>query len=177
MLEVIDYSSRRGVIVPLLGQVYALLAENAEKDKLAGLTPPANIILWKQTMNRYLVDIRRRWLFVMDDTVVAGLMFFRFGEDPQSVYIDELQIAWLYRRNEAVLAMLLDKFQSDRSVKACTQVYAGERIKKEEAKEILASVGLSESRAGKPAPSDADDPLLGTPREAVNALKLRYHRP
>ena len=52
MPEFIDYSSRRGAIVPLLPKIHALLKENAEKDKLSGLEIPENLVTWRQKINR-----------------------------------------------------------------------------------------------------------------------------
>lgn len=171
MLEIVDYSSRRGVIVSLLPQIYALFSENAKQDVMAGLEPPENIILWKQSMRKALVDVQKHWLFVLDGEHIAGLMFYRMGAGAETgcVFIEELQMAWRCRQKEAVLALLLDKFLLDRGVNACGEVLSGARIKNDANKELLASVGFGEIYPG-------GYQTLGAPKSAVAALKLRYQR-
>jgi hypothetical protein len=55
----------------------------------------------------------------------------------------------------------------DNKVKSCAEVFAGERIKVERDKEILASVGFKDTYID-------GYQLLGNPRDAEAALKLRY---
>jgi hypothetical protein len=168
MLAVHDYSSRRGVLVPLLPQIHALLTETAKKDSLAGIEPPINIILWKQQMNKQLVDINRKWLVVLNGNILAGLFFFRFLPDG-NIYLDELRIAWAYRNNNAVFTLLHDRFINDPAVKKAADVFGGMNIKKEKEQEILASVGFEQEYENKPEP-------LGNPVDAAGILKIRYLR-
>ncbi len=167
MFEVIDFSSRRGALVPLLPKIHALLTVNAVKDKVAGIAPPENIILWKHRAHREILEIHRRFVLVMDGNSVTGLLFYHFKED--SVYLDQFQIAWEYRHNPAVLDIMTDKFAANREVKACGSVYAGENVKAPADKELLASVGFKETFP------DGWEPL-GTVAEAVGALRTRYAR-
>jgi hypothetical protein len=167
MLEIMDFSSRRGGLVPLLPKIHAMLTENAAKDVLAGYRQPENIILWKQKAYKELVETHRRFLLVTDVQSVAGLLFYHFNDS--AAYIDELQTAWQYRGNTAVFNLLADKFAANKDVKACTQIFAGENIKSPADKELLASVGFKETFPGGWEP-------LGSLPEAVNALRLRYQR-
>ena len=166
MLEISDYSGRRGVIVPLLPKIHALLKETAEKDTLAAFAPPEHYILWKQNAYKKLVEVHRRWLVVLDGPALAGFLFYHF-ETSIDVYIDELRIAWAYRNNGAVFTLLLDKFANNHEVRKVTSVFASLAVKKETSQEILASVGFGETFEGGWEP-------LGSLSDAVGALKLRY---
>jgi hypothetical protein len=165
MLEVHDYSNRRGIMVPMLKKFHEMLRETAEKDSMAACPPPENYILWKQNMHKKLVDINRRWFLVLDGKTVAGLMFFYFERD--RIYIEELRIAWAYRNNSIAFTLLIDKFINDNTVRKSSAVYAGINVKREPNQEILASVGFGESFENGWEP-------LGTPQDAAGALKLRY---
>jgi hypothetical protein len=167
MLELTDYSNKRGGLVTLLPKIHALFTENAAKDTLARFAPPENIILWKQRYNKMVVEISRRFLIVTDGTAIAGLMFYHFKDG--SVYLDELQIAWHYRHNQAVFNMLTERFSNSNEVKAVTAFYAGANIKSPADKELLASVGFMETFP------DGWEPL-GNLAEAVGALQTRYIR-
>jgi hypothetical protein len=166
MLEVIDYSNRRGVVSQLLDKVYALLNENAQKHKLSNLPPPGNKILWKQNYKKLLVDVSRRWVFAMDGKNIAGFIFYRYGEDKR-IFIEEFIISWQYMGNNNVFTMLMDKFMRDNLVKSCSEVMAGQHIRIEHDKELLASVGFKEEYAD-------GYQSLGGPAKASGALAIRY---
>jgi hypothetical protein len=168
MLEIHDYSNRRGVLVPLLPKIHALLKETAEKETLAAFEPPEHIILWKQTMHKKLVEIHRRWLMVLDGPALAGFMFFHFGRD-KNIYLDEIRTAWAYRHNKGVFTLLHDRFINDPHIKSKTDitVYGGVNIRREANQEILASVGFEQTFENNLEP-------LGSPSEAAAILKLRY---
>jgi hypothetical protein len=167
MLEITDYSNRRGALVPMFPKIHALFAENATKDTLARFTPPENIILWKQRYRKLLLEINRRFLLVIDGYAITGLMFYHFKDG--AVYLDELQIGWYYRNNPAVFNLLIEKFVNSNEVKAVSMVYAGANIKSPADKELLASVGFTEKFP------EGFEPL-GSVSEAAGALKLRYIR-
>ena len=169
MLEVYDYSNRRGVIALMLTKIYAVMAENAEKDRQASLPPPGNRVLWTQRYKKIVVEINRRWLFVMDGNSIAGFLFYRLEENGSRIYLDEFMLAWPYRHNAPVFTMLLDKFMNDRAVRDASEVFAGERIRIEHDKEMLAAVGFKDEYA------DGYE-SLGAPDKAADALKLRYGR-
>jgi hypothetical protein len=168
-MEAVDYSGRRGIIVPMMDKIYALITENIEKDKQAGLPPPLNRIIWRQRFKRMLPEIHRRWMFILDGKSLAGLLFYHFKDNGNKLYIDELMVAWPYRHNKLVFPLMLDKFQFDREVKACREIYAGERVRMEPDKEILATAGFKETYEG-------GYHLLGSLPETVEALKIRYIR-
>ena len=168
MLESHDYSGRRGVLVPLMPKVHALLTETAKKEPLAGIEPPINIILWRQEIYKLLVEIHRRWLMVMDGPAIAGLMFFYFDKNGDT-YINELRIAWPYRHNNGVFPLLIDRFMKDPGVKNSKNVFAGPNVKKEANQELLASVGFEAHFENGWEP-------LGNPTDAAGVLKLRYLR-
>jgi hypothetical protein len=167
MLEITDYSGRRGGLVAFLPKIHALFAENAARDALAGFKQPENIILWKQKYSKELIEIHRRFLLVTDLQSIAGLMFYHFKGG--AVYIDELQTAWQNRNNPAVFNMMIDKFSTSNEVKSCAEIFAGTNIKSSADKELLASVGFKETFPGGWEP-------LGSLTEAVGALRQRYQR-
>ncbi|MDR1664177.1 MAG: hypothetical protein LBR83_04550 [Clostridiales bacterium] len=166
MLEAIDYSSRRGVIVPMMDMIYDLIAENIEKDKQAGFPPLENKIIWKQRFRVALMEIERRWVFVMEGKLTTALLFYRFSGGDK-LFIDELMVAWPYRNNKMIFPMLLDKFRFDDAVKKYSAIYAGERVRVEENAEILAAAGFKGEY-------ENGYQLLGSLPEAVDALKMRY---
>jgi len=167
-MQAYDYSTRRGAIVPLLSRVHALMTTNAKNDTLCGIDPPENIIFWRQRLYKQLVDIHTRWLFVLDDKQVAGVLFYHIGEDVPDIYIDELQVAWPYKGKPIVLAALLDKLGQDPAAKAA-RFFGSERVKSPHDKEILESRGFVETFPNGWEP-------LGNHSEALAALKLRYNR-
>ncbi|MCL2605020.1 MAG: hypothetical protein FWD90_11135 [Defluviitaleaceae bacterium] len=174
MLEFIDYSTRRGAIVPLLPKIHALLKENAEKDKLCGLEPPENLVTWRQKINPMLLDISRRFVFAMEikgpnNRDVLGFVFYRYPPNEKGkLYINDMQIAYAQRGNAAVLTGLVAKLEADPNAKNAA-FFGGERLKKPVDKEILAGVGFIETFP------DGWEPL-GNMKEALGALRLRYGR-
>ena len=166
MIEVFDRSGRRGVLVPMLKKIHELIATNALRDTAAGLPPPDNYIIWSHKMRKQLVDIKWRFLVAMDGATIAGLMFYRYLDT--AIYIEELQIAWAYRKNPQVIEGLLRKLEFDPGTKVAV-FYANDRMKLEPDKEILASVGFRDEHEG-------GWECLGSFADAVNAIKLRYNR-
>ncbi|MCL2840545.1 MAG: hypothetical protein FWE05_07190 [Defluviitaleaceae bacterium] len=166
MLTFIDYSSRRGALVPLLPKMHKMFTENAMNDTLSGIAPPENIIIWRQKMSSRLVDISRRFLVAYDTDVLVGILIYRY--DSTDIYIEELQISWLYRDNPNVLEGLIKKLEYDSGTKDAT-FFASERIKIEADKEKLAAVGISEAR-------ENGWEKLGSLPVTIAALKIRYNR-
>ena len=161
MLEAVDYSGRRGVIVQFLPQVYEIILRDARADRAETIEPPENIIFWKQRMRKELVDTSRRYIFLMENDAVRGFAFYRFGEGSR-VYLDEFQVT-----TRGGLDLLLTKLQQDTSL-AAKEFYAGGRIRVDRDEEMLAAVKLSRGRG-----EDGFESLGGL-SETVNILRLRY---
>ena len=165
MIEFFDYSSRRGVLVPLLPKVHALLPENAKNDKTSGQEPPEHIITWQQKIRQQVVDINRRFLVAKEGEDLAGLLFYRFqGTD---IYIEDLHVSWKHRNNIQVVEGLLKKLEFDQGAKDAS-FYASNRVKIEHDKEILADRAREERSDGWEA--------LGSLGQTINALRIRYTR-
>jgi hypothetical protein len=165
MLEINDYSSRRGVIVPLLPKIHAMLKENAENDKLAGLEPPEHVITWTQKMRKDIVDINRRFFVALDGANLAGILFYRY--DGTDIYIEDLHVAWPFRHNAGVIEGFIKRLEFDGGTKDA-KFFASDRVKIESDKEILESKGFKSRGEGWE--------TLGTFKQTVAALKLRYNR-
>jgi len=169
MLEFIDYSSRRGTMVALLPKIHALLTEISVRDKIAGITPPEHLVTWQHKARKELIEIQRRFLVAMDGNLLAGLFFYRYDkENKNNIYIEDVQIAWVFHKNPLVLEGLLKKLEYDADARNAT-FFASNRIRIETNKEILASVGFKEKKEG-------DWENLGNFKEMANALKVRYSR-
>jgi hypothetical protein len=176
MVEFIDYSSRRGAIVPLLPKIHALLKENSGKDKSGSLAMPENLVIWRQKINPHLLDISWRFLFAMElknpgqgQREVTGFIFYRYPiNQPDTLYIEDMQIAWAKRNDPTVVLGLITKFESDPKTKNAV-FFGSERLKMLADKEILAGVGFKETFP------DGWEPL-GTAKEAMDTLKKRYGR-
>ena len=166
MLEFIDFSSRRGGVVNLLPKIHQLLKQNANNDKLAGNEPPEHIVTWSQKIKTQLLDIDRRFLVAKDNGILAGFLFYR--HDGGSLYIEDLQVAWNFRNNPAVVEGLLKKLEFDAAARDA-EFFASERVKSEADKEILASVGFKQV-------FEDGWEKLGTMTSAIGILKLRYNR-
>ena len=117
-------------------------------------------------MGKNLSDVNRRFLVALDGPVLAGVFFYRY--EGSNIYVEDLQINWAYRNNPKVLEGLLKKLDYDHGTKDAI-FYAGERIKAEADKEMLASVGIKEVH-------ENGWEQLGKLSSAVAALKLRYNR-
>ena len=170
MFEYIDYSGRRGRIVPLLVQVHGLLKELSKKDKLCGLEMPETYTGWRQKMSPMLLDINRRFIFAMEPDAkggrtVVGYLFYRHG-DKGRLYVDDMQVSWAKRGDAMVAAGMLAKLDYDAKAREAL-FFGSERLRKMQDKEILAGVGFVEKFP------DGYEPL-GEMKEAVAALKLRY---
>jgi len=171
MLEFIDYSSRRGAMVALLPKIHALLTEIAVRDKIAGITPPEHLVTWQHKARKELLEVHRHFLVAMDGNMLAGLFFYRYDKDSKeknNVYIEDVQIAWIFQKNALVLEGLLKKLEYDADARNAT-FFASDRIRIETNKEILASVGFKEKKEG-------EWENLGNFKEMANALKVRYSR-
>ena len=166
MLEILDYSARRGVVALMLDKIYSALDENASCEKLSNAKPPGNKILWKQSYKKILLETERRWLFAMEGDKIAGFVFYRLGVGGR-VYLNEFLLSPDYTSDRAVFSALLDKFFYDPSVKNCAGIFAGENVRIEHDKELLASVGFRD---------EYEDGFqsLGGPADAAGALKIRY---
>ena len=164
MLEIMDYSSRRGVIVPILAKIHAILKENAEKDKTQ--EPPPHIITWQQDKRKELLDINRRYLVALDGNVLSGFFFYRY--DGGKIYIEDIQVAWSHRNNPHVIDGFLKKLEFDPGTKDAA-FYASERVKRDADKEMLASKGFKEEHEG-------GFEKLGTFSQASAAIKIRYSK-
>ena len=171
MLEFIDYSSRRGRIVPLLMQVYSLLKELAKKDKHYGQDPPEVFTTWRHKHASELLDINRRFIFALETDNrgrhVVGFLFYRHGDD-NALYIEDMQLSLAKRGEATIAAGLLAKLEYDVKAKEAS-IYGSERLRKMTDKEILAEVGFVESFPHGYEP-------LGTLKEAVGALTQRYSK-
>lgn len=166
MLEINDYSSRRGILVPLLSKIYTMFKENAERDKLADIPPPEHLITWQHKIRKKLLDINRRFLVAMDGGMLAGVFFYRYeGAD---IYIEDVQTAWAFRNNPYVINGFLKKLEYDHGTKEAT-FFVSDRIKVDSDKELLARKGFKDKYEG-------GWEKLGTFSQAVAAIKLRYNR-
>jgi len=166
MLEVNDYSSRRGAVVPLLPKIHEMLKVNAERDKLSGLEPPEHIITWKQKMNKAITDINRRLLVALDGGILAGIFFYR--HDGGNIFVEDIHVAWAYRKNAGVIDGFLKRLEYDGGTKTAT-FFLGERIKIDAEKEILASKGFKEAH------EDGWE-KIGTLSQVSAEIKSRYNR-
>ena len=159
-MNILDFSNRRGTIVHLLPQVYALL-------KKEGVNLP-NIIIWKHAMNKAVVEIHRKWVFALEgNKIVKGLLFYHLSSDGKSCYIDSL-VATDSKLAEA----LLKKFEQDDIVKERQAFYISRHVKKEASEEVLETVGLQDESVF----NEHGFQPLGGLADTVSALKVRYLR-
>jgi len=162
-VNVADFSRRRGAIVHLLPQMYALI-----KEEGGGNVPHYH--LWNHDMSRILVDISHKWLFALEEPqALKGMLLYCLGSDGRSVYINHLISA---RDNPDVLKALLLKFEREDSIKGREVFYISRSVKREAADEVLETVGLQDDSAY----DDAGYQNLGGLGETIKALKLRYLR-
>jgi len=175
MLEINDYSNRRGVIVPMLPKIHAMLAENATRDKLASLEPPEHLIIWTQKMRSVLTDVNRRFFIAQDGGFLAGIFFYRYEKtDAQTdagakIFLEDVQVGWAFRNNSGVIDGFLQRLDFDAPAKDAT-FFASERVKSEADKEILAAKGFKKEL------DENGYEKLGNYSQAVAAVKLRYNR-
>jgi hypothetical protein len=183
MLEINDYSSRRGVLVPLFPKIHAMLKENSERDKFSNLEPPEHLIIWQQKIRQVILDINRRFIVAMDGGNLAGIFFYRIGKvdgvgkidgigkvdgNEGKIFIEDVQAAWSYRNNTHIIDGFLKKLEFDKHSKDAT-FYASQRIKIDYDKELLAAKGF------KTVHEDGWE-KLGTYSQAAGAIKIRYNR-
>lgn len=158
-MNIIDLSNRRGAIVHMLPNVYDLL----KKD---GHDLP-NIIIWTQSMKKAIIDINRKWIFAtISSKDVQGMMFYRMGTDGKSLYIDTLS------GSPKTVEALLKKFEQNDLVKARENFFISRYIKREEADEVLETVGLQDDSVY----DEEGYYMLGGLNEVISALKIRYLR-
>jgi len=190
MITAFDYSFRRGVLVPLLKQIYTIISQN-----VAGTE---NIITWQQKMRKNLIDINWRFIIAVDGANLLGFIFYRYANSHKeqldfalcenairtlqadcrakfdttqnqiAIYIEEMQIAKGCMANQLVLDSLVKKLEQDQGTKDAT-LFANDRMKKKLNKEILASVGFKDVIEG-------GWENLGGLTSTINALKIRYSR-
>ena len=157
MIEIFDHSNRRGVLVPMLKNIHALISQN--------VSPMENFILWSHKIRKILLDINWRFLTATSGTNVVGLLFYRY--EGGAIYIEEMHISRTHSKNPQVtLDGLLKKLEFDQGTKDAI-FYASDKLKQEANKEILAAAGFKDEHAG-------GWECLGSFSETVNALKLRY---
>ena len=164
MLKTTDFSNRRGGVVPLLPKIHAMFKENALADKSGTLKTPGHFVIWQQQMNVRLRDINWRFIIALDDTKLAGLLFYR--HETGSVYIEELQFEKNYAGDIAVFDALFFKVEMDKKA-IDANFFASVNVKLERNKEMLASVGFKEC-----APDGYES--IGNLNETKNSLKIRF---
>ena len=148
----------------LLPNVYNLYKE-------AG-SPVKNFVHWTHDMNKALLDIHKKWVFVLNpEQKVLGFLFYRLDEDGKSLYIDALRIK-KHQKDHGAFGLLMQRFQQDDSVKGRKEFFASREIQRESSTEILAAVGLQDDSIYNPSGYES----LGSFQKAVDALKLRYQR-
>jgi hypothetical protein len=165
-MEIKDFSSRRGAIVPLLPKIHAMLKENAEHDKISA--PPEHLITWTQKIRKTLLDINWRFLAALNENNLAGIFFYRI--DGTDAFIEDVQTALSVRNNAEIIEGFIKRLEFDPSIKNAT-FFASERVKIESDKEMLAAKGFDVKNI-----SENGCEKLGTFSQACNALKLRYNR-
>lgn len=169
-MNVIDYSRRRGAIVHLWPKVYSILNESsvhAYGGRTASESSAAYHI-WSKEMNKAVVDNKYRWLFAMQGTnEVWGVLFYHV--DGNSIYIDTLAAT---RQNSKILEALIVKFEREDAIKSAENFYVSRNVKKEEAEEMLETVGLQNDSVF----DDRGYQLLGGLIDALRMLRLRYLR-
>jgi|GEM_PF-6228354 len=146
-----DYSTRRGVLVPLLEKVHAMYRELAEHDKLSGLAMPEHIITWTQKRRKELVDIERRFFVALDGGELVGFFFYK--HEGENILLEDVQ------GSPEVIEGFLKKLEYDTAAKDKT-FYAGERIRRCADEEIVAL-----RKGAKPRSSDCSVDVL---RETQN---------
>jgi len=152
MLAAYDYSSRRGAIVPLLPRVHAILTHHSA-DKSTFITAPGNITIWRQQMNKLVIDVNRRWIIALDDKILVGFLFYR--HDGNNIIIDYLQLAQGY--DIKVVELMLKKLEFDPAAR--------------EARYVKGEFVLPEIHKS-PVPNED----LGTMAEAMTVIRQRYSR-
>ena len=165
MVEVQDFSSRRGAIVPVLPSVHAMLAENSKH--IASTSPPEHIIIWTQKMRKILMDINRRFFLAMDGKIVAGVFFYRI--EGGNVFFEDVHVAWTYRNNSSVVDGFVQRLEYDASLKGAT-FFAGKNVRSDADQEILMAKGFERGL------DENGYEKLGTLSQAAGALKARYGR-
>jgi len=166
MIEITDFSGRRGAVVPILPKIHELLKTNATQDKLTSVEAPEHIVIWQQKMRRFILDINRRLFIAQDGNDVVGIFFYR--HDGANIMIEEVQIAWKSRHNQLIMDGFLKKLEQDPKTRDAT-FFADVRIKKNSDKEMLAAKGLKDA-------ADNEPEQLGTFGQAAAAMKIRYAR-
>lgn len=155
-------------MVAFLPKIHAITKENVSKDKLTLMTPPEHFVTWQHKMRRVLVDIKRRFIVAVDGDVLAGIFFYRYGDEGK-IFIEDAQTAWAYRNNPRVMDGFLKKLEYDKATKDAT-FYASERIKIAADQEMLAKRGATLIT------HEDGWEKLGTFAEMATAIKLRYNR-
>jgi len=171
MIEITDYSGRRGALVPLFPRIHEITKENALRDKVAKLEQPEHVVTWQHKMRKVILDISRRFVVARDGAFLAGIFFYRFdAQDRQKVYIEDVQVAWAYRNSTDVMDGFLQRVEKDpiAGVKGVT-FFASKRIKIDADSEKLLSRGHTFER-------ENGWEKLGTFAQAAAALKTRYYR-
>ena len=152
---VIDYSGRRGAIVPLLPKIYELY-------KARGLTQD-HYVHWSQAVRKELVDIRTKWVIAQQGTDLKGLLQYRVDAD--TLYVEVL----LLQPGVDVMPVL-KKFERDGVVRSCGTFYFSRNLKKTTNNEILDSVGL----LSEPEYHENGYRRIGDLNSALTELQLRY---
>ena len=166
MIEINDYSGRRGVLVAMLPKIHAIMKDNAGRDKFGLTKQPEHLVTWQQKTRQTITDIRRRLIVAQDGEMIAGILFYLC--DGGKVFIEDVQVAWAYRNNPTVIDGFIRRLECDPGSKDAV-FFASERIKTDANTEILASKGFKKTY-------ENGMEELGTLSQACQALKIRYSR-
>ena len=171
MIEITDYSGRRGAMVPLFPKIHEITKENVQRGKFAKLEQPEHVVTWQHKMRKVILDISRRFIVARDDAFLAGIFFYRIdAQNQQIVYVEDVQVAWAYRNSSEIMDGFLRRVEKDpiAGVKGVT-FYAGKRIRIDVETEKLVARGHKFER-------ESGWEKLGTFAEAAAALKARYSK-
>jgi len=145
-------------MVPIREKIYRILSREHDMP---------NIIYWKQENSRHVVDVNRKWLFAFnseqDSREPKGLLFYRLaGED---VYVEDFAVS-----GPTAAGVLITKFEYEAGVKAATNFYFSQHIRRETNDQILETVGLQDDSVF----DENGYQHMGGLEDVVKALKVRY---
>ena len=172
MLEVYDYSSRRGVLVSFLPKMHELLKSNASKDKYSSIKPPSHYITWSHAEKIKLLDINRKFLIANVFQKFAGYLIYRLDASNNSIYIEALHIVYKHTKTVQIIEGLLKKLELDDNAKDAI-FFVGDGVKMEENELILSSA--MHKHEPKNVVSDSNEwENVGNFAEMANIIKIRY---
>ena len=141
MIMLKDYTKRRNELLPLLPQLFDVLAENMREIAPTGNSLEDDYAIWTQAMLNELEKPEKHWVLAFVEEQLAGYVLYRIVGD--ILHLDEIQVAKPQQGDRKIFPGLIGKMFYDANKAEVTAFYSYANKRNKKSQGILQAMGLS----------------------------------